>query len=228
MSEQGSLDGGKRGEAIDEELSFHLDAATNDGLHRGLSEDAARAEAVRDFGDYSAHRDACRRIAYGNEAMKKKVIGACAGFMVLVLAYAAGLVTPAVWNEFDPEPDWARMGAFAGLEWYGQTPVVLVADEWFVLESIHGRSVEEIMNHCREEYGSQAQKRFSEDLYEVMCGMGLPPTLLDVTLIPTANSSHGGGLVLTTRLVMTKELRRSAKQRLWEDQKGMPRPPASI
>ena len=47
---------------LDDEVRFHLDARAADLVTRGLSEDAARAEALRRFGDTDDLRDFCQSI----------------------------------------------------------------------------------------------------------------------------------------------------------------------
>ena len=47
---------------LDDEVRFHLDARAADLVTRGLSEDAARAEALRRFGDTDDLRDYCQSI----------------------------------------------------------------------------------------------------------------------------------------------------------------------
>ena len=50
---------GQIGREIDDELAFHLDARTRKLIDDGWSPDAARREAVRQFGDLAAVRDSC-------------------------------------------------------------------------------------------------------------------------------------------------------------------------
>jgi putative ABC transport system permease protein len=49
-------------EEVDGEFAFHLEMRTREYVTRGLSPDAARAEALRKFGDVRAANAACRRI----------------------------------------------------------------------------------------------------------------------------------------------------------------------
>src|SRR5215213_1422920 len=52
---------------IDEELSFHIDRRIDELRARGLSSDAARREALRQFGDVDTTRRYCRRQAEQKE-----------------------------------------------------------------------------------------------------------------------------------------------------------------
>ncbi|MEM7624325.1 MAG: permease prefix domain 1-containing protein [Planctomycetota bacterium] len=209
---------------IDEELAFHLDAATADGRAAGLNEAEANAAAARAFGEVSRHRDACLRVAYGSTMMRKKWAIGLAAVLILASGYVAGLATPELLRELDGGSDWARIGAFEGLEWRGDTPLVLVDDRWWVLEKIHGRDVEEVLAHSEAVYEQRGRERFSEDLFEVLKSMGLPGETLDATLRDPAI-----GRVETRRgLEMNEEARNSAKRGLWKLREGVPMPPTAI
>src|SRR5262245_50884699 len=47
---------------VDEELDFHLEMRTREHMARGLDPDAARAAALRSFGDFERVKSACREI----------------------------------------------------------------------------------------------------------------------------------------------------------------------
>ena len=61
---------GQIGREIDDELAFHLDARTRKLIDDGWSPDAARREAVRQFGDLAAVRDSCVDLAPTYDARK--------------------------------------------------------------------------------------------------------------------------------------------------------------
>src|SRR5207244_2681265 len=52
---------------IDDELRFHIEARTERLISGGLSPDAARAEAVRQFGDLAGVRDSCAILDHERE-----------------------------------------------------------------------------------------------------------------------------------------------------------------
>lgn len=69
--------------------------------------------------------------------------------------------------------DLSRKGSpFDALRWKGETPEVLVGDEWFVPLSIHEVEVAEILEFCEKRWPGQVQKRFGEDLVEALGLMG--------------------------------------------------------
>jgi hypothetical protein len=72
----------------------------------------------------------------------------------------------------------ARLAPYEGIVWPESTPgqpQVLLGSDWFQLTSVDGMGVAEIIAHARAAYGSIWQKRFDEDLVEVLGGMGSPP-----------------------------------------------------
>ncbi len=72
----------------------------------------------------------------------------------------------------------ARLAPYEGIVWPENTPgqpQVLLGSDWFQLTSVDGMAVAEIIAHARAVFGSSWQKRFDEDLVEVLGGMGNPP-----------------------------------------------------
>ena len=86
-----------------------------------------------------------------------------------VLALAL-LVLPA------PRPvaaeDFPKVAPFSAVRWKGDTPEVEVAGRWYGLLAIDGTQVGDIVASCRAKYGEKWDKRFEEDLPEVMAGLG--------------------------------------------------------
>jgi RNA polymerase sigma factor (sigma-70 family) len=77
------------------------------------------------------------------------------------------------------DPPRARLAPFTGVRWRGEIPEVEVGGAWWELLSIDGVPAARIVAFCKERYGRPAdllwRKRFSEDLVEVLAGMGKPP-----------------------------------------------------
>ena len=212
------------GAEIDEEFAFHLDSAERDGREAGLVEGDARAEARAAFGDVSTHRDACIRVANGSTMMTKRLMIAAGALVVLVVGYVAGLATTEIAHQIDrlSAPDWERIGAFEGLVWQDQTPVVLLENRWYVLETVNGRSVESILLETTDEFGAQTRMRFSEDMYEILLALGEPGDRIDVELRDPAT----GEVSEVQALELTHEKRQSTKWQEWKQQEGVPPVPA--
>ncbi|HEV8238319.1 MAG TPA: ABC transporter permease [Thermoanaerobaculia bacterium] len=60
-------------EEVEEELHFHLAMRARDLMDEGMSEEQARAEALRRFGDLSNVRAACRRLGEERERDRRRV-----------------------------------------------------------------------------------------------------------------------------------------------------------
>lgn len=220
-------DSSARGAAeIDEEFRFHLESAAADERVAGLSEEDARAAAVRAFGEVSKHRDACLRVAFWSTTMKKSVKQALSKTATVVallfLGVFAGLqLAEADWWAGD---EWERVGAFAGFEWVGDTPVVLVEDRWWVLETLQGVEMSEVLAFSEATYGQRGQKRIAEDLHEVLAGMGLPTETVDATL----RDPDTGETSVRSGLPMNEEMRLKAKARTWIADEQVPPPPQAL
>lgn len=64
---------------------------------------------------------------------------------------------------------------FAAVRWQASQPEVQVGDEWFKLVSLDTIPASKIIAFSRETYGNKWQKRFEEDLVELLTRMGHPP-----------------------------------------------------
>ena len=68
-----------------------------------------------------------------------------------------------------------KVSPFAAVRWQASQPEVQVGDEWYKLVSINDVPADEIVTFSQRTYGDLWQKRFEEDLVEVMAGMGREP-----------------------------------------------------
>lgn len=112
----------------------------------------------------------------------------------------------------------AKVAPFTGVRWRGDVPEVEVGGVWVELLSIDGVAADRIVAFCKERYPRPDglwRKRFSEDLPEVMTGLGKPPA--ERVVLECKSLSDGGRRTVTAP--MTKENRR----RVWErNQAGQP------
>src|ERR1019366_6885426 len=58
---------------VDEELGFHLDARADDLVHRGLSREAATAQALSEMGNLTAVRDSLQAI--DQRVLRRRSVG---------------------------------------------------------------------------------------------------------------------------------------------------------
>ena len=71
--------------------------------------------------------------------------------------------------------DLPKLSPYPGVRWEGETPEVEIDGSWLVLVAIDGTPVAEIVAFAKERHGGRWQKRFAEDLVQVLTEMGKPP-----------------------------------------------------
>lgn len=71
--------------------------------------------------------------------------------------------------------DYPKLAPYAAIRWEGDQPIVEIDDAWFKLLSIDNLLVADILAHSRRTYGNLWQKRFEEDLAELLASMGHKP-----------------------------------------------------
>ena len=71
--------------------------------------------------------------------------------------------------------DYAKLSPFEATRWKEDRPEVRVAGSWYALEALNGHAADRIVRFCKDTYGRRWQKRFDEDLVEVLSRMGHPP-----------------------------------------------------
>lgn len=68
-----------------------------------------------------------------------------------------------------------KASPFTAIKWEGQRPIVRFNNEWYRLEQLDQYPIGTLLDFCRQEYGEKWQKRFSEDLVDVLRAIGSPP-----------------------------------------------------
>ncbi|HWB54503.1 MAG TPA: hypothetical protein VG722_09930, partial [Tepidisphaeraceae bacterium] len=107
-------------------------------------------------------------------------------------------------------PARTQYSPFSGIQWPVQPPQVKVGNEWYELISIDGTPVEQIITFARKIYGNLWQKRFDEDLVEVMTQMGKTPGMMVTLELRTLDSEHK--LIKLDGMPMT----RANRQAIWK------------
>lgn len=206
---------------IDEEFAFHLHAAERDARAAGLPEDQARERARVAFGDVSSHRDACLRVTCWSDLMMKKMANAFTVPVMLAVVFVLGTLTPDAIDKLT-ETQWKRVGAFEGVVWRGDQPVVLVENRWYMLDAVNGRTIDGFLEATHDHFGDRTQKRFKEDFYEVLVALGERPDAIDATL----RDPVSGEVIEKLGIELDKEKRRRAYRGRWQESADVPRPPA--
>lgn len=68
-----------------------------------------------------------------------------------------------------------KASPFTAVKWENDQPIVQFKNVWYRFEKIDNFSEKEILDFCKKEYGTKWQKRFSEDLIEVLQGLNYAP-----------------------------------------------------
>ncbi len=70
-----------------------------------------------------------------------------------------------------------KASPFTAVKWEKEQPVVQFEDVWYHFEKLDGFNKKEILDFCKKQFGHKWQKRFSEDLVEVLHGLGSKPNV---------------------------------------------------
>lgn len=70
-----------------------------------------------------------------------------------------------------------KASPFTAVKWEKEQPVVQFDNEWYHFEKLDGFIKEELLEFCKKQFGSKWQKRFAEDLVEVLRGLGYQPDI---------------------------------------------------
>lgn len=89
-------------------------------------------------------------------------------FIFIVLCFSSLLA-------FSQKLELEKASPFTAVKWENDQPVVQFDNEWHHLEKLDAFTTKELLDFCKEQFGSIWQKRFSEDLVEVLQGLGYQP-----------------------------------------------------
>ena len=78
-------------------------------------------------------------------------------------------------RELLQKADYPKHAPFTGVRWEEDKPVVKIGEEWFKLVSLDGIAAGDIVAFSRQTYADKWQKRFEEDLVELLTRMGHEP-----------------------------------------------------
>jgi hypothetical protein len=70
-----------------------------------------------------------------------------------------------------------KASPFTAVKWEKDQPVVQFDNEWYHLEKLDGFNKDELLDFCKKQFGPKWQKRFSEDLVEVLRGLDYQPNI---------------------------------------------------
>lgn len=103
--------------------------------------------------------------------LERLLIVACLCFVALMLVGLAVRLS----RDRSEGTGYPRLSPFAAVRWQDSQPEVKIGEEWYRLVSLDDVAAEEIVAFSRETYADRWQKRFEEDLVELLSRMGHPP-----------------------------------------------------
>ena len=68
-----------------------------------------------------------------------------------------------------------KTSPFTAVRWEKEQPIVQFNQEWYNLEKLDSLTKEQVLDFCKKQFGAKWQKRFSEDLVDVLRGLGYHP-----------------------------------------------------
>jgi C-terminal processing protease CtpA/Prc len=100
-------------------------------------------------------------------------------------------------NMDKPEEVPDKASPFTAVDWGNEEPLVKFEGAWYGFVALDTLSKDRILNFCKSEYGDKWQKRFSEDMVEVLREMKhYPKKEVTITLEKDGETVHKVGLLL--------------------------------
>lgn len=91
-------------------------------------------------------------------------------FILTVLCFSSFL-------SFGQKLELEKASPFTAIRWEKEEPIVQFNKEWYALEKLAIFTKKELVDFCKIQFGSKWQKRFSEDLVEVLRGLNYQPDI---------------------------------------------------
>lgn len=117
-----------------------------------------------------------------------------------------------------------KLAPYTNIRWNDKTPEVFLDDTWYELVSVNDVAVAELVAFCEKSYQSKWQKRFDEDLVQVLAESG---HRVGKTVKLVLREGITGKTVTRDSVPMTSENRRAIMDAKYNEGKSTP-PPVSI
>ncbi len=112
-------------------------------------------------------------------------------------------------SQDDGDGDYDKKSPFAAVRWQESQPEVKVGDKWFTLVSLDDLPASEIVAFSQRTFGDLWQKRFEEDLVEVLTRMGHEPEdTVQLVVMPLESQA--------TRTLGDVPMTRANRQAIWD------------
>ncbi|WP_417392848.1 hypothetical protein [Gimesia sp.] len=145
----------------------------------------------------------------------RMILGLVAFFVIMLLVvFLVETARDSARNEPHPEKS-----PFAAVRWQESQPEVRLDETWYQLVSLDGLSASEIVTFSKQTYDDKWQKRFEEDLVELLTRMGHPPADQVTLVVQSLSSSERQTL---KGVPMTYENRRDIRNAAREREEEKP------
>lgn len=105
----------------------------------------------------------------------RRMIFAAIAFLAILLIGVPAILYGAVRLGSGADNNYPKLSPFAAVRWDGEQPEVQLDDVWFKLVSVNGIPATEIVAYSQATFPTKWQKRFEEDIVEVLTRMGHKP-----------------------------------------------------
>ncbi|MHC4956560.1 MAG: S41 family peptidase, partial [Planctomycetota bacterium] len=114
-----------------------------------------------------------------------------------------------------------KLSPFTEVACEGETPYVRFAGEWYELLEMDGVAAKKIISFCKKRYGRDWERRFAEDLVEVLEGMGRKAG-------PTAKLKLKAKGTGKERTVAAAPMTRANREAVWKARRERPAKPERL
>ena len=111
-----------------------------------------------------------------------------------------------------------KLSPFSRVSCQGDVAMVTYQDQTYQLVSLNGLTTKQILDFCKQRYGSGWEKRFAEDLVDVLVGMGQEVS----TTCALVLRDRTGKTITVQRAPMTNALRQQVYEARYERQSAAP------
>jgi CubicO group peptidase (beta-lactamase class C family) len=154
---------------------------------------------------------------------RRRLIVATILFFAILFIGVPAIIYSAYYLETRFSGEYPKLSPFAAVRWDADQPEVNVDDEWYKLVSLNGLPASDIVAFSQETFGDKWQKRFEEDLVELLTLMEHAPDDSVTLVVQTLDTSETRTLedVPMTR-ANRKAIRDAAEAREYAEEPAVP------
>ena len=148
----------------------------------------------------------------GDKPSPRRLIAAGLAFLAILFIGVPAILFGAARIASGPNEMYERKSPFEAVRWDDSQPEVNVGGEWFKLISLDDIPASEIIAFSRQTFGDRWQKRFEEDLVELLTRMRNPPRDTVTLVVQSLTSSERRTLKDVSMTEANREAIRDAAQ----------------